>query len=73
LFESEQIVDLTLPIDVTSYSKLYLRIDQLTIENELQFPSRFKIPPIAYASKSSKWQLLDNKQTIIATGPIKRI
>lgn len=73
LFESEQIVDLTLPIDVTSYSKLYLRIDQLTIENELQFPARFKIPPIAYASKSSKWQLLDNKQTIIATGSIKRI
>lgn len=70
LYESEQVVDLTLPIDVTGYAKLYLKIDSMIIENEAGFPARFKIPAIAYSSKSSKWQLLDSAQTIISTGKL---
>jgi hypothetical protein len=72
LFDTEQIIDLTLSTEITGYNKLFLKIDNLLIPNEPGYLTRFRLPAIAYSARAAKWQLLDSQTLLISSGILKR-
>jgi hypothetical protein len=73
ILDADQTIKLNISEDITGNKKLYLKIDNMIIENEENNISTFMIPKHTYMTKSKTFALLDESYSVISTGKLTKI
>lgn len=72
LLNGKTVVELNLSIDITSYSKLFLKIGNVTYSNIVDGRAMFELDEIAFNDSATTFLLLDSNMRTISSGPLAR-
>lgn len=73
LLDADQTIEMNTDIDTTGNERLFLKIDNLIIENETNKLTTFRIPKHAYMTSATKYTLMDSSYSAVSTGKITKL